>query len=281
MPFTFFAHQVPVLPLKMRAPDRWDGLALVVGSILPDLWYVTSGWRWGPLGLPLWVSGHRFDLIVQNCVIPGTILTILLRRWAVPVVPAVLPKAGFLRLRDYRLLALSQHRWWVTAYSVLVGALTHLLIDGFTHSDGWAVDGIPALQEPLLTIGDRSVAVYKALQFGGHVFGSITGAYLLLVISRRKLQWTWHGYAGVRPPDPFVHDPGRVVIWSVLAAGGVVALGYGAFRWSAGDGGVPAFMAFSCVLIATLLVAGLVGRRYVEPLPPGPVSPAPVDPLVE
>lgn len=83
------------------------------------------------------------------------------------------------------------------------------------------------------------------------------------------------------PPDPFVHDPGRVVIWSVLAAGSVVALGYGAFRWSAGDGGVPAFMAFSCVLIATLLVAGLVGRRYVEPLPPGPVSPAPVDPLVE
>ena len=74
----------------------------------------------------MWVDGHRLDLIVQNCVIPGTVLTMLLRRWTMPVVPAVLPKAGFLRLRDYRLVALARHRWWVTAYSVAVGALTHL-----------------------------------------------------------------------------------------------------------------------------------------------------------
>lgn len=281
MPFTYFAHQVPVLPLKTRAPDRWDGLALVIGSIIPDLWYVTSGWLWGPFGLPLWVSGHRFDLILQNCVIPGTILTILLRRWVMPVVPAVLPKAGFLRLRDYRLLALSHHRWWVTAYSVLVGALTHLFVDGFTHFDGWAVEGIAALREPLVTIGDRSVAVYKVLQFAGHVFGTIAGAYLLLLISRRKLQWTWHGYDGVRPPDPVVRDPGRTVVWSVLVVGTALAHVYGALRVAHGDGGVPGFMAFSCVEIVALLVAGLAGRRYVEPLPAGPGSPAAVDPLVE
>lgn len=275
VPFTYFAHQVPVLPLKIKAPDRWDGLALVVGSILPDLWYVSSGWLYGPAGIPLWVNGHNVATILQNCVVPGTVLTILLRRWTVPVVPAMLPKGGFLRLRDYRLLALSRHRWWVTAYSVAVGALTHIVLDGFTHNDGWAVEAIPALREPILTIGDRSVRIYKALQYGGHVFGSIAGAYLLLWISRRKLQWVWHGYAGRRPPDPVVRPPGRAVVWAVLSTGAFLALAYGAKRLADGDGGVPAFMGFSCVALLTLLAAGVAGRRYVGALP------AAVDPVVE
>ena len=42
MPFTFLAHQAPVLPIKARRPDRWDGLALVVGSMAPDLAYVVA-----------------------------------------------------------------------------------------------------------------------------------------------------------------------------------------------------------------------------------------------
>lgn len=268
MPFTFFAHQVPVLPLKERAPDRWDGLALVVGSIIPDLWYTTSGWLYGPFGIPLWVSGHRLDLIIQNCVIPGTILAILLRRWTMPVVPAVLPKAGFLRLRDYRLLALSNHRWWVTAYSVLVGAFTHIVMDAFTHYDGFVVEALPALRDPLFTVGDRTVAVYKALQIGGHILGSAVGGYLLVRISRLKLQWTWHGYEGRRPPDPVVHEPGQAVVWAVLAIGATLSIAYGTLRLAQGDGGVPAFMAASSVGILTLLAAGLAGRRYVEPLQP-------------
>ncbi|MFN8050911.1 MAG: DUF4184 family protein [Acidimicrobiales bacterium] len=274
MPFTYFAHQVPVLPLKMRAPRRWDGLGLVVGSMLPDLWRITSGWLFGPGGMPLWTDGHRLDLIVQNCVIPGYLLTVLLRRWTMPVVPAVLPKGGFLRLRDYRLLALSHHRWWVTAYSVFVGALTHIVLDAFTHADGFVVEAVPAMSNPLFSVGGRSVALYKLLQFGGHVFGSIAGAWLLLVISRRKLQWTWHGYA-TRPPDPVIEGRGAEIIQGMLAVGTILATAYGILRVAEGDGGVPGFMAFSCVMILTVLVAGRVGRRWVQPLP------APGDPLVE
>ena len=276
MPFTFFAHQVPVLPLKMRAPDRWDGLGLVVGSIIPDLWYVSSGWLYGPAGIPMWVDGHRLDLIIQNCILPGVVITVLLRRWAMPVVPAVLPKAGFLRLRDYRLLALSRHRWWVTAYSVGVGAVTHIVLDSFTHEHGAVVEAVDVFGQPVLTIGDRQLALYQALQFAGHVFGSIAGAYLLLLISRRKLQWAWHGWAGVRPPDPVVREPGRLAIRAMLLGGALAGLGYAALRFVDGDGAVTAFMAFCCVMLATLMIAGRVGRRWVTPL-----SPAAVDPLLE
>jgi hypothetical protein len=244
VPFTYIAHQAPVIPLKQRWPDRWDGLALVVGTIMPDLWYVTSGWLFGPFGAPMWVDGHRWDLIVQNCVIPGTVLTVLLRRWTMPVVPAVMPRAGFLRLQDYRLVALARHRWWVTAYSVLAGAATHLVLD-------------------VLTTAPKPEAYVR--QIVASVLLGVAALWLVREIARRKLLWQWHGYANRCPPDPVVRGNGVVVIRSVLAVGIALSLLYGVARL--GDGKVPAFMAFSCVCIVTLLVAGLVGRRWVEPMP--------------
>ena len=109
VPFTYFAHQVPVLPLKSRWPDRWDGLGLVVGSIVPDLHYVTSGWVFGPFGIPLWSDGHRLDLIVQNCVLPGLVLTVLLRR-ALPTVAPALHDLGPAHVRDLALIGRARHR---------------------------------------------------------------------------------------------------------------------------------------------------------------------------
>jgi len=276
VPFTFFAHQVPVLPLKMAAPDRWDGTALVVGSIMPDLWYVTSGWLYGPAGIELWIDGHQLNSLIPFCILPGLVMVGLIRRVVAPVVSAALPKGGFLRLRDYRLLAFAHHRWWVTVYSLAIGWFSHVFLDAFTHNDGYFVENWSALQTSLLTIGGRNVTIYRLLQYGGHVFGSIAGAYLLLVVSRRKLQWTWHGFA-TRPADPVVRAPGVAVIRGVLAGGLVLGLAYGALR--AGDGLVVSFMALVWVMFGAVVVAGLVGRRYVEPLvPPEPSLPLPVIP---
>ena len=43
MPFTFFAHQAPVLPVAWAWPNATDGVALVIGSMAPDLAYVLNG----------------------------------------------------------------------------------------------------------------------------------------------------------------------------------------------------------------------------------------------
>src|SRR5262249_10201056 len=43
MPFTYFAHQVLVIPLKMARPRWFDGTALCVGSMAPDFAYALSG----------------------------------------------------------------------------------------------------------------------------------------------------------------------------------------------------------------------------------------------
>lgn len=253
MPITFSTHQLPALVLKRHAPDRWDGLGLVVGSIMPDLWYTTTGWLgYVGNGQPKWVDAHPWSLQIQYCIVPGFVLTLLLRRVVMPVVPAVLPKAGLFRLRDYRLLALSRHRWWVTAYSVAVGAASHLVLDAVFSP------------RPLAALAD--------------VVGAIAAGLMLRSISRQKLQWAWHGYS-TRPPDPVVRRGGSAFIRTVLAVGFVGALAYGAHRFH--NGIVVSIMGFSCVILLTLLVAGVVGRPFVEPLPAAPSSPAAVDPLVE
>jgi hypothetical protein len=42
MPVTFFAHQAPVLPIARRWPQATEGIALIVGSMAPDIAYVFS-----------------------------------------------------------------------------------------------------------------------------------------------------------------------------------------------------------------------------------------------
>jgi Domain of unknown function (DUF4184) len=43
MPFTFFAHQAPFLPMARRWPRLIDGTALIVGTMAPDLAYALNG----------------------------------------------------------------------------------------------------------------------------------------------------------------------------------------------------------------------------------------------
>ena len=107
VPLTFLAHQAPVLPLKMRDPRRWDGLGLVVGSMAPDLAYVSSGF--GYVGtVALYFSGHRLQNLLLLALF-GTLLTVVVRRLVLPVAPLLLPDgadanelAGAIRLEPAR-----------------------------------------------------------------------------------------------------------------------------------------------------------------------------------
>lgn len=108
MPLTFLAHQAVVLPVKHRWPDHVDGVGLAVGSAMPDLWYVTTGWLYGPFGIPLWVDGHQVSAFGTTVVVPGLLLALLVRRF-------VLGERG--------------PRRWVTLRSVALGGATHLPLD--------------------------------------------------------------------------------------------------------------------------------------------------------
>src|SRR5689334_2229609 len=114
MPLTFPSHAAAVLPLKAWRPDRWDGTALVIGSTAPDLPYALAPY--------VDVDAHTIPALLWFCLPVTLALTWVARRWAGPVgaqfgVP----------------VPISAHRWWVTVWSALVGAASHVLWDSFTH----------------------------------------------------------------------------------------------------------------------------------------------------
>src|SRR4051812_19906912 len=52
VPLTILAHQAAVLPLKLARPRWFDGTALVIGSMAPDLVFVLHGTN-------LYTDAHR------------------------------------------------------------------------------------------------------------------------------------------------------------------------------------------------------------------------------
>jgi hypothetical protein len=227
VPFTFFAHQAPVLPLVRRRTPRWDGVALVVGSAAPDLAYVTRGWGYGPWGIPLWFDGHRPQNVAAVAA-GATVLAWVIRWWVLPVLPLALPDGGRFHLRDYRFLAQERPRWWITFLSALAGVVTHLVLDAFTHSDGSAVEISGPLQISLFTVGSRTVHVYTLLQYGGSV---VLGIYAFWTLRRMGSERRFVP-ADVDPDGAAPELPRAVLaaFWTFVLASCALAVAYAQAR---------------------------------------------------
>lgn len=224
MPFTFLPHQVPVLPLAAgdgaREHDRWDGLALVAGSVAPDLFYVTIGWSKGPWGIDLARDGHRVTSLLPVVVLACLLATVV-RRVVLSVVPLVVPDGGLFHFHDYWAISRRRHRWYVTAYSALVGAITHLVLDSFTHVNGFVVEHLDVMRRPLATVGGKPVVVYTVLQYGGSVIGGVWALYLLGRMGRAR-----HFRRRIDdPPPPLGRAPAAAVFAGAVLGiiGGVLS----------------------------------------------------------
>jgi len=115
VPLTFPTHPVAVLPLKLWRPLWFDGVALVLGSMAPDVAYAFDGSGW-----PVWPFSHEYAGLFGWC-LPITLVGCWLVRRAAPVLAAHVPPLGELRP--------VWPRWWVTVSSALVGAASHLALD--------------------------------------------------------------------------------------------------------------------------------------------------------
>lgn len=164
MPFTF-AHPAIVLPFNYLS-KRWVSLtALVVGSITPDFEYFIrmkiesryshtwSGLFWFdiPLGLLLFFI---YQLIVKNELIDN------------------LPIWLNIRLSNFKSTSLPFSFQYIAVIilSILIGATSHLLWDGFTHPGGYFVQNISILSS-LINLHKHKVYLYKILQHGSTLIG--------------------------------------------------------------------------------------------------------------
>jgi hypothetical protein len=194
LPLTFLSHQAPVLPLKIAAPQWFDGTALVVGSMVPDLVFLTHGTDW-------YVDAHAVVPQLWLCLPLTIVLTWISKRVVAGPLAAHMPDAGTLHVHDYgRLdawrLPTRPLGWLVLAGSALVGSFSHLLFDSFTHGFGWFVQNFDPLQaqafELPTALTGRPVYVHDLLQLAGTVVGAFITLWCLFVIGRRRLLIDWY-----------------------------------------------------------------------------------------
>jgi hypothetical protein len=183
MPFTF-AHPAAVLPLRKYCPKLFSLPALVVGSLMPDLGYYLHNWIWSICGHSF--SGSlTFDLPAGAIVLSLFYLTIrpVARLLPYPHREACSAICPAVTLPGFRSIL-------VALVSLLIGAWTHIIWDGFTHAGGWCVRQFAAVTPPLVTLGGCQVTVWHVLQHSSTILGLVllVTAYTRYVRGRRFLR---------------------------------------------------------------------------------------------
>jgi hypothetical protein len=247
MPLTFPAHQALVLPIKLRWPDRTDATAMCVGAAAPDLLYPVAG---------IGSSGHTLAGVVLGAV-PLTMLICWLLRWRCALgVFANLPDAGPFRIHSYRVITRRRPGVVTTLVGASIGALSHVVIDAFTHSGRWGSD-LLGLDEVLFTAPIRGAMTgARVLQYLGHGLGSLIAVGLFLYIGRSRRLEQWYGDAAVTSARSFrLSASSRVQFWVVLVGVAVVVAG-----GLSAAGGSSTFSAIDGVVVGALAAGALPNR---------------------
>lgn len=170
MPYPI-AHPAAVLPLVGPMGRFAVPSALVIGSIVPDLWYFVP--------LASRDASHSVAGLFFFCLPAGLVayLTyhVLLKQPLVALMPGRLAPFGAQRLPP--------HRWRAVLLCLLVGAATHVAWDSFTHEEGWMVQAFSALQVQLFAIGAYPLHVFQLLQHASTLAGT---AFVIW--------WAWRAY---------------------------------------------------------------------------------------
>ncbi len=244
MPFTFLAHQAPVLPLVLLRPRWFDGVALCVGSVSPDLAYIVSG-------TPLRFASHTGPALLWFC-LPATLVLGALTRRVAPALLAQLPLPVRRRLGPGLGAAPA---WIVTVTSALIGAGSHVLLDGFTHPGGLAVAHFAWLRAPALTLAGRPMPVYSLLQGPGSLLLALVAVACLVALVRRA--------PGDDAPPPASGPAGRRTFLALTLAGMALALAVALAGFPVG--GLPALILRLAALgFAALVIAALAAERVHE-----------------
>jgi hypothetical protein len=246
MPLTFFAHQVPVLPLKMVRPAWFDATALCLGAAAPDLGYPFSRW------LPF--HTHSVGGVVTWGLAWTLVASVLVRRFVAPVTFAHVPDLGMLRLHSLRVLPARRPPVWQTVTSAFLGAASHVLLDSFTHTDRFGAS-LLRLNGVLFTVEGSPITTARLLQYIGVTIGPLVGLALLAAIGRSRRLESWYGPESVRAARSFTLRPrNRLWFWGVVALGPPAGLALRAIT-----GGYVVFSVIDATL-AAVVVASMLPR---------------------
>ncbi|MEG0472920.1 MAG: DUF4184 family protein [Solibacillus sp.] len=167
MPLTF-AHPAAVLPFS-RKNKYIHFPALILGSMAPDFEYFLRG-------QPIGEIGHTFSgFLTYNLPLVAffyLIFHFFIYQTLFNQMPTFLQDATKSRLHENYAM-----RVVIFIYCALLGMLTHVTWDSFTHKNGYMVQKFPTILANTFTIDRFDIPLYKFLQHGGTLFG------LILIVS--------------------------------------------------------------------------------------------------
>lgn len=181
MPFTF-AHLALVIPLIKKRSKWFDVSALILGSMSPDFEYFIRFNAWG-------VFGHTLGgLLYFN--LPLIFIIALLWQYIIkkPFILS-LPKAIGQHLSSFY-----YYKWDIWSFrgimifiiSSIIGMLSHIFWDSFTHENAYFVNRIPFLSQHISFFGN-SESLYRVLQHGSTLVG-IGIVLVYMYITSRKIK---------------------------------------------------------------------------------------------
>lgn len=249
MPFTV-AHAAAAVPLARALGRRAVLSALVIGSMVPDFWYI--------LPLPLKrADTHTLAALFWFCLPVGFATYVLYHAVMKQPWLELIPRPLALRLAGCTAPGLPRARWSTVLTSLVLGAGTHLLWDALTHDGPVLEHALPALDADLFSIGPYEARGYSLLQH----LSTVAGIALLAM-------WLTAWYRSATPgPPPARRLPRALAVMLLTATGVATAWIAGAtalLLWQQG-GALPearalARMAFSqaaAVALAALLAYGV------------------------
>lgn len=192
MPFPFFAHQAAALPFKLRWP-MLSGTGLVLGSMAPDFGYFL-------IGQQVSRAWHRPHGVLLFCLPVSFMLYLFVTRVIAAPIARHLPRTGTFRLHHLAYLEAQPRtgrHLLVVAACIVVGAMTHLGWDLFTHDGTWMGDRLPWLRMEVLRVGDRRIIGTSVLWIASTLAG---GAFTLAVLHEMGRRDLWRGWAETRLP---------------------------------------------------------------------------------
>lgn len=199
MPLPLLAHQAPVLPLKLWRPAAFNGTALVVGSLAPDLEYFVAHIR-------RVAFGHILIGQIGFC-LPITMTVVLLigHLRLGEVIAARVPSLAW--LRGAATDVASEGGLVRALASALAGSFSHLVLDALTHDviPGW-------LPQRTYTFAGVSGVTSTVVQLVASVVCAVISLVLLRRIARAR---------AAAAPAP---RPGAALLGACAALGVVLAL---------------------------------------------------------
>jgi len=207
MPSSIFSHQAPGLILKVKYPNKFDGTALCISTLVPDvniifdpfLPFTFRNITHSLLGLVLITLPLTLILTMIFCTYIGPFYANLAKRNGIFAKP--LKYFGIDQWDNLKKKKYNRKFFIVASYSALIGGLTHILLDLPAHESMEIFFPI-IMQSPdillysikdfgTINIGNTQIeadlTVYQLIWFIETLITAVIAVYLLRYIKKHNL----------------------------------------------------------------------------------------------